>query len=233
MSTEKIRVCHVQCLPMVAGAQRTMLQIFDVLNRERYEPSVICQGPGPLSEELAQRDIPIHFVPSLVRPINPLRDWKAVKELEKLFLKIKPEIVHTHSSKPGFVGRRAAYLAGVPHIIHHVQGYAFHEFSSWPKKFLFQTMESMAAKWSTRIIFVSQEERDASIARGWVHAGNSNWIPNVVDRAERVVDVHRINRLHPVGSAFALDIDQCLFHFGLRSWIEGPVLAEATELLGA
>ncbi len=61
MLTEKIRVCHVQRLPMVAGAQQTMLQIFDVLKREQYEFLVICRGPSPLSEELAHRDIPIHF----------------------------------------------------------------------------------------------------------------------------------------------------------------------------
>jgi len=92
MSTEKIRVSHVQCLPMVAGAQRTMLQIFDLLNRDRYELSVICQGPGPLPEELAHRNIPIRFAPSLVRPMNSIRDWKAVGELEKLFLKISPRL---------------------------------------------------------------------------------------------------------------------------------------------
>lgn len=185
MSTEKVRICHVQCLPMVAGAQRTMLQIFDVLDRDRYEPSVICQGHGPLAKELADRNIPLHYAPSLVRPIHPVRDWKVVGELEKLFRKIRPEIVHTHSSKPGIVGRRAAYRVGVPHIVHHVQGFAFHEFSPWPKAFLFQRMEAMAARWSSRIIFVSQEERDASIARKWVTEENSVWIPNVVDRSTR------------------------------------------------
>jgi glycosyltransferase involved in cell wall biosynthesis len=185
MATTKIRVCHVQCLSMVAGAQRTMLQIFDVIDRDRYELSVICQNSGPLVDELNARQIPVHFAPSLVRPVHPYHDWKAIGQLRTLFEQIKPDIVHTHSSKPGIVGRRAAFRSRVPHIVHHVQGYAFHEFTSYPKRLVFETLEALAARWSSRIIFVSEEERQYSIQKGWISQEKTVRIPNVVDRSGR------------------------------------------------
>ncbi len=186
MPGKKFTVCHIQCLAIIAGAQRTMLQIFDALDRDKYEPVVICQGKGPLTEELDRRNIRSYAAPNLVRPIHPWCDWKAYHELKKLFAEIKPDIVHTHSSKPGIVGRLAAHHAKIDHVVHHVQGYAFHEFSSLPKKLIFQTLEAKAAKWADRIIFVSEEERQSSIDMGWVDESKAVRIPNVVDRAGRV-----------------------------------------------
>ena len=75
-------ICHVQLLPLLSGVQRAMLEIFRHLDRGRYEPHVVCQGPGPLSEELNRLDIPCHFVPSLRRPIHPLHDARAYRALK-------------------------------------------------------------------------------------------------------------------------------------------------------
>ena len=61
-------------------------------------------------------------LPAMVRSIRPIKDFKALISLVRLIFKEKPDIVHTHSSKDGFLGRLAAKIAGVPHIIHTPHG---------------------------------------------------------------------------------------------------------------
>lgn len=63
--------------------------------------------------------------PPLVRKINPLQDFRAFVSLWILIRREKPDIVHTHSSKAGFIGRWAAWLAGVPFIVHTPHGHVF------------------------------------------------------------------------------------------------------------
>jgi hypothetical protein len=77
-------------------------------------------------------------VPELVRPVHPLKDWLALRQLEKILREQKPDIVHTHSGKAGILGRLAARRAGVPVIIHHIHGPSFGPFqgSRWPTGFL-------------------------------------------------------------------------------------------------
>jgi glycosyltransferase involved in cell wall biosynthesis len=167
-----------------------MLQIFDALDRDLYAPSVICQGQGPLIDELKARDIPVHFAPSLVRSVHPWHDWRAISQLRLLFRNIKPAIVHTHSSKPGIIGRFAAHLEHIPTIIHHVQGYAFHEFSPYLQRMIYSKLEAAAARWSTKIIYVSEEERQLSINNGWVKPEQTIRIPNVLDFSGRTTKYH-------------------------------------------
>lgn len=68
---------------------------------------------------LAHR-LPLTKVYSLVHPLAPLDDVRAFNELRKLFIQLRPDIVHTHQSKAGIVGRLSARAARVPHIIHGV-----------------------------------------------------------------------------------------------------------------
>jgi glycosyltransferase involved in cell wall biosynthesis len=125
----KINVCHVQVLPLLSGVQRVMLQLFSVLDRDRYQPSVICRNEGPLTEALRELSIPCILVPSLDRPVHPLHDLTAYRELRRVFDEQQFDIVHTHSSKPGILARVAAKRSGIRHVIHHVHGFAFNEFS--------------------------------------------------------------------------------------------------------
>jgi glycosyltransferase involved in cell wall biosynthesis len=158
-----IPICHVQVLPILSGVQRAMLEIFRHLDRNRFEPHVVCQGAGPLSVELARLDIPCHFVPSLGRPIHPWRDAVAYRSLFRVFRQQRFQLVHTHSSKPGILARVAARRAGVPWVIHHVHSFAFHEFSSWQARALYSRLEAWAGRYCDKVIFVNHEERELSI----------------------------------------------------------------------
>ena len=104
MPKEKIRVVHIITMLELGGAQQNTLYTVEHLDRRRFEVFLIA-GSGGILDEDAERiaDLTTFFVPSLVRPIRPFSDWKALWRIRALLRKIRPHIVHTHSSKAGIV----------------------------------------------------------------------------------------------------------------------------------
>ena len=89
--------------------------------------------------------------------VSPLNDFKAVRILTRFLQENKFDIVHTHTSKAGFLGRLSANNADVPLIIYTVHGYAFDDGYGFPKKQLFKYLEKKAGKWSDLLITISSE----------------------------------------------------------------------------
>jgi len=134
-----------------------------------------------MTDELDRMQIRWHAVPSLVRPIHPRHDLRAYRDLYRLFRRGQFQLVHTQSSKPGILGRLAAHRAGVPAIVHQVQGFAFHEYSPRWKWLVYGGLERRAARYCDWMIFVSHEERRLAVNRGWIPAGRAVTIYNGVD----------------------------------------------------
>jgi glycosyltransferase involved in cell wall biosynthesis len=176
-----IRICHLQVFPLMSGAQRSMLETFKQIDRSRYEVEVVCKEPGPLTDELDRLQIPVHFAPHLDRAIHPWRDFKAYGELCGIFAARKYDVVHTHSSKPGVLGRLAARRVGVSAVVHQVHAFAFHDYSPWYKRWLYSTIERLVARHCDRMLFVNSEERDLVVSRGWLPAANCLTIYNGAD----------------------------------------------------
>jgi hypothetical protein len=120
-----IRVAHVITRLDLGGAQDNTLHTVRHL-RAPFAPFLVAGPGGFLDDETGRSGLETHFVPSLVRPIRPWRDAVAVAALVRLFRRLRPEIVHTHSSKAGILGRAAAGLAGVPVVVHTIHGFGFH-----------------------------------------------------------------------------------------------------------
>ncbi len=94
------------------------------------------------------------------RPIGPINDLRGLGRLSSFLKSHRYDLVHTHSSKAGFIGRRAAWGAGVPGVIHTVHGFAFHEESSPLSLWAYSSLERMAARWCHRIVTVSNYHRE-------------------------------------------------------------------------
>lgn len=120
-----IRLVHLQLLPLLSGVQKVTLDEFSKLDEKKYEPILVCKEPGPLVDSVRALGIKCEFVTSLVRDISLKSDVRAFFELIKCFKRLRPDVVHTHSSKTGILGRLAARIAGVPNVIHTVHGFAF------------------------------------------------------------------------------------------------------------
>ena len=116
-----MRVSHVITRLVVGGAQEnTVSSVLGLREIPGVDVDLISgptTGPeGTLEPSVAKFPGLLTIVPDLVRPVKPWQDWMALRELEQIFRRFKPDIVHTHSGKAGVVGRLAAHRAGVPEV---------------------------------------------------------------------------------------------------------------------
>lgn len=165
--SRRLRVCHVITLLELGGAQQNTLYTVANLNRLRFEPMLIA-GAGGLLDEDAKRipSLAIAFIPELAREVDPFRDARALARLVTLLRSFRPDVVHTHSSKAGILGRWAARICGVPAILHTIHGFGFHREMGRAKYWLFRSLETVTSRVTTRFLAVSRANVDAGIALG-------------------------------------------------------------------
>jgi glycosyltransferase involved in cell wall biosynthesis len=98
--------------------------------------------------------IPV-LLPELKRTPNFFSDRKALAKLKSIIKEFKPDIVHTHASKAGALGRKAAFDLKVPVVLHTFHGHVFHSYFGSFKTHLFKTIERQLALKSSAIIAIS------------------------------------------------------------------------------
>lgn len=98
-------------------------------------------------------------IPEMKRSINPLKDLEAYRKIKSIIEEFKPDIVHTHASKAGSLGRRAAMKCGVPVIVHTFHGHVFHSYFNPLKVKTFISIERKLAKISTKIVAISELQK--------------------------------------------------------------------------
>ena len=99
------------------------------------------------------------IIPELRRSINPFGDYLAYKKIKKIIKEFKPDIVHTHASKAGAIGRLAAIHCKVPVIVHTFHGHVFHGYFGSFKTGLFKIIERYLAKKSSAIVAISEAQK--------------------------------------------------------------------------
>lgn len=125
-----MRVVHFITRLIIGGAQENTLLTVEDQQRIYGDEVTLITGPGlgpegSLEERAQAGGVDIRIIPELRRSIHPWRDWSSYRSLLQMLRDIKPEIVHTHSTKGGIVGRAAAAKLGIP-AVHTVHGASFH-----------------------------------------------------------------------------------------------------------
>jgi len=152
-----MKVFHVITKLELGGAQKVTLSTVELLPKGPYQVG-LASGPQGMLREHAESipEIELFWIPSLVREIRPLKDIRAFLDLYRLFVREKPEIVHTHSSKAGILGRWAAWFAGVPNIFHTAHGFGFNDYQGKAAQLLYVWLERISARITTQPVMVSQ-----------------------------------------------------------------------------
>ncbi|TAJ22706.1 MAG: hypothetical protein EPO64_13060, partial [Nitrospirae bacterium] len=163
--TRPITVAHLITKLELGGAQQNTLFTVAHLDPARFRPLLITGEPGVLDPEArALSGVEFHQVPSLIRRICLWRDIHALFTLTALLTRLKPTIVHTHSSKAGMLGRVAARLAGVPIIIHSIHGFGITPDQPWPIRMLLIALERWVGSFTTKFFAVSEANRKTGLA---------------------------------------------------------------------
>jgi glycosyltransferase involved in cell wall biosynthesis len=166
-----VRIVHIITRLILGGAQENTLLTVEQQHHRLGDQVTLVTGPplgpeGSLLERAQRQGLDVRLVEEMRRAIHPWRDWITYRRLVALLSELKPEIVHTHSSKAGILGRAAAAKVGVPAIVHTVHGPPFHRYETWWRNRLYIAAERWAARRTTAFICVSDAMTDQFVAAG-------------------------------------------------------------------
>lgn len=117
------------------------------------------EGEETSEHILHQMGIAPQYVPNMKREISPAADYKAYQYIKNIIKTYKPDIVHTHASKAGTLGRLAAKHCGVKVIVHTFHGHVFHSYFGKAKTTLYKNIERYLAAQSTQIVAISDIQK--------------------------------------------------------------------------
>ncbi|MBI3007949.1 MAG: glycosyltransferase family 4 protein [Candidatus Omnitrophica bacterium] len=168
---DKVRVLHIITRLIIGGAQEnTLWTVKGLMKLDRYDVKLISGPPlgpeGSLVEEAKKDGVHLIIFPQLRRAINPFLDAMSLLKLYRFIKKERIQIVHTHSSKAGILGRLAARFARVPVIIHTIHGLPFHPYQNKALNWLYRKLERLAGSWTTKIITVSDAMLEGACSAG-------------------------------------------------------------------
>jgi glycosyltransferase involved in cell wall biosynthesis len=222
----------------------------DTLLRERVlmmrasgiDNHIVCID-GPRVAPLRALGIPVHTAP-IPRGVEPWKLVTAVLEIARILRRTHADIVHTHCAVPGFVGRLAAGLAGVPVIIHTAHGFPFHEGMSWHARFPYLTGERLCGFLTDTLLTQNRSDLDQSERYGIGPKGRRHYIGNGIDVTQfrprphlhrgRAIVMTCVARLEPVKNhpmlfAAAAMLNRRGTPFRLRLVGDGPLRARYEE----
>jgi glycosyltransferase involved in cell wall biosynthesis len=150
-----MRVLHVIARLNVGGTARYITQLANELPKHGIE-TFVATGfvQGDEVEDESAQSIDIIRIPSMGRSINPIKDHFARKQLEKIIAEVKPDIIHTHTFKAGYVIRMKKQAIPVVHTFH---GHLLDdpEFSGFKSKVIVELERSLAKK-ATKLVTVGR-----------------------------------------------------------------------------
>jgi glycosyltransferase involved in cell wall biosynthesis len=182
--SRKYKVLHLVTRLDLGGAQQNTLFCVRNHDRERFDVELIAGAGGELDDDA--RSIPdatVNLVSYLKHPIAPWSDLLAVLRLRSYFRTHEVDVVHTHSSKAGLLGRVAAFLAGVPVVVHTAHGWSFNRTQTALRHRMFVTLERLSAPFADRLVMVAEGGRDEGLAQGIGRAGQYAIVRSGIDAA--------------------------------------------------
>lgn len=155
---------------ILGGAQENTLLTLESLKKSTDWELHLAYGPeldeGNLALEAQKLGIQTHCLQHLKRNLDLFEDIRAFNELCDFFDQRNFDIVHTHSSKAGILGRLAARQSAVPKIVHTIHGLAFDEYQSPFNRFIYSTAEKFASHYCDAIITVCETMKEQALQAG-------------------------------------------------------------------
>lgn len=140
----------------IGGAQIHVKDLAVELKRLGNQITILVGSEDPeFPQMLEDLNIPYHIVNNLIRSINPIKDFKAYKEIRQIIKEVKPDLLTLHSSKAGILGRIVAYFEKIPSTFT-IHGWVFTDSTNKQKQAVYKLIEKAGALLPTHLIAVSK-----------------------------------------------------------------------------
>ncbi len=168
-------------LAETGGAQRVAFSLLEG-TAHLWPTSLVCGGGKDLITWTMEADIPVQIdeLSSIRHRPSLYWDLRALWDLVRLFRRTRPQIAHFHSSKMGFLGRVAAWLTGVPHVVYTAHGWPMREYHGRLNKLLYTWLERTGGLLTDAIVCVAESERETALRYRIAPARKLRVIPNGV-----------------------------------------------------
>ncbi len=149
----------------IGGAQVHVRDLAIHLQKNHHQVLILTGSGGPYTENLAQNKVKHLCCSTFIRNLNPIKDWQTFNFITNTIKNFQPDLISTHSSKAGILGRLAAKLTGTP-CIFTAHGWAFTEGVPQPQRIIYQNIEKLTENLATQIVCVSNHDRQIGLKIG-------------------------------------------------------------------
>ncbi len=166
-----MKIVHIITRLILGGAQENTLLTVEGLHHTYHDDVTLitglAEGPeGDLFGRAKALGLNVEVMPELIRAVRPATDWKAYRLLRQAIRRLKPDVVHTHSSKAGIIGRAAAWNEQVSAVVHTIHGLPFGPSETPLKNAIYVGLERWAAKRCHAIVSVCDAMTEQALAAG-------------------------------------------------------------------
>ncbi len=168
----------------VGGAQKHVEALAIQLKQDGHEVTVVTGCYQPSLWRLQEQQIPVISIPALQRAIHVTKDFQTFWQLRALFKSIQPDVVATHSSKAGVIGRIVGSLLRIPTVFT-AHSWSFTEGVPQKKKLLYHRVEKSVQLFTTKIITVSEYDRELALMKKVAPSHKLLTIHNGIDPIEK------------------------------------------------
>ena len=191
-----MKICYILTRSdAIGGVQIHVRNFSKMMNEKMHDAHIIVGGNGTYIQHLLDEGHNVHSIKFLKKNINPIFDLLAFFELIICLRRIRPEIVSTHSSKAGVLGRLASRLLGIP-IVFTAHGWAFTEGIGRIKQSFYSKIETVMSIMTYKIITVSNYDLNLALEKKITEKNKilsiHNGMPEISERFVSKISSNRI-----------------------------------------
>ncbi|MCV2485646.1 glycosyltransferase [Flavobacterium sp. SH_e] len=184
---KKIKIAHI--LHSVGGVDVSLRQILHNLDTKTFE-NIVIHGDSDTINGFVDKDAKpiVDYKLPIYREISFKSDFQAILKTWKIIRKEKPDLIHSHSTKGGVIGRIVGFLTGIK-VLHTPQAFSFLSAESKIKKVFFLIIEKMLSKGKTILLASSQSELNRAINEVGFPKSKTNLFNNAIEPIENIFDL--------------------------------------------
>ena len=190
-----LKILRVIARLNIGGPARHVIYLTQRMNEGPFRTLLVkgaeAEAEGTMEELARVRGVEYVHIPELGREIHAGDDWAAFWKLFRLLRRERPDVLHTHTAKAGALGRLAGWLyrwttpgGRRMKVFHTFHGHVLHGYFGPMKSLIFRWAERLLARFTTRLITLSQGLRDEISALGVAPPEKITVVPLGLELAE-------------------------------------------------